>query len=360
MNFHNKLTFSMIRKATPRAVLLGLALTGSVSLAHAAPGKPVFCAWDILGKAGDTYAMVQDYALAMSKQGVDMEIKAYTDERVAAEDYRTGQCAGVILTGFRARPFNQLSGSIDSMGSTTVVKEGRIDMGASYGVLKRMIEVFASPQAGKMMVAGAHEIGGIVPIGAAYPIVRDRGQATVKALSGKKLAAFDNDKAQGWLAQRLGAQPVSVDVSSVGTKFNNGMADVIFLPALTYRPFELHKGMGKQGAFVKMPVMLPTFQVVLDKKAFPEGFGQASRAFWLSQYDRAMTLIAKAESSVPAGSWFELPTNEIAPYVEVLREGRMQGVDEGLYAKRTLNLLKKARCQLSPATAECATPTEVQ
>jgi len=327
--------------------------------AHAA-SKPVFCAWDILGKAGDSYAMVQDYAVAMSKQGVDFDLKAYIDERVAAEDFRTGQCAGVILTGFRARPYNQLTGSLDSMGSTTVVKDGRIDMAGSYDVLRRMIAAFASPQAAKMMVEGSNEIGGIVPIGAAYPIVRDRANAPLSALSGKRLGAFDNDKAQAWFAQKMGAQPVSIDVTSVGTKFNNGMMDVIYLPAVTYRPFELQKGMGPKGAFLKFPVMLPTFQVVLNRSALPEGFGQASRAFWLSQFDRSMALVSKAEASVPAPVWQELSADQLAPYVDMLRQGRLQGVEDGLYSKRTLNLLKKARCQVSPATAECTSPTEVQ
>ncbi|MFT3858218.1 MAG: DUF6091 family protein [Aquabacterium sp.] len=334
--------------------LLGVGLAGAVS------AKTVFCAWDVLGKAGDTYAMLQDYAVAMGRHGVDLELKAYVDERVAAEDFRTGQCAGVILTGFRARPFNQASGSLDSMGSTTIVHEGRIDMPASYDVLKRLIQVFASPQAAKLMVDGKYEVGGIVPIGAAYPIVRDRRLAPLPAMSGKRVGAFDNDRAQAWLVQKMGAQPVAVDVTSVGPKFNNGQMDVIFLPALTYRPFELAKGMGSHGAFVRMPVMLPTFQVVLDKGAFPEGFGQTSRSFWVSQYERAMQLIARAEASVPASAWHDLGPEQIAPYVDMLRQGRLQGVEDGLYSKRTLNLLKKARCQISPGVAECATPTEAQ
>ena len=252
------------------------------------------------------------------------------------------------------------AGSLDSMGSTTVMKDGHIDMGASYDVLKRMIQVFSSPQAAKLMAEGQHEVGGIIPIGAAYPIVHDRNYASVQAMAGKRIGTFDNDRAQAMLIQKLGAQPVAVDVSNVGTKFNNNMVDVTYLPALTYRPFELAKGMGAKGAFVRLPVMLPTFQVVLDKAAFPEGFGQLSRTFWLSQYDRAMQLINRSESGVPNNHWFDIPADAVAPYVEVLRQGRLEGAQAGLYSKRTLNLLKKARCQLSPANAECATQQEIE
>jgi len=39
----------------------------------------------------------------------------------ATEDDCAGQCAGVVVTGFRGRPFNGISGSIDSMGSALVI-----------------------------------------------------------------------------------------------------------------------------------------------------------------------------------------------------------------------------------------------
>ncbi len=73
-----------------------------------------------------------------------------------------------------------------------------------------------------------------------------------------------------------------------------------------------------------------------------------------------MTLVAKAEASVPAPVWQELSADQLPPYVDMLRQGRLQGVEDALYSKRTLNLLKKARCQVSPANAECSSPTEVQ
>jgi Family of unknown function (DUF6091) len=349
---------------TMRSPLLARWLTALtlplLALPALAANKPVLCAWDILGKSGDVYALAQDYALAMTKQGIEYEIKSYVDERVAAEDFKTGQCAGVILTGFRARPFNASSGSLDSVGSATVVKDGRIDMGSSYEVLKKMIQVFSSPQASKLMIEGNHEIGGILPVGAAYPVVRDRSMASVKALAGKRMGTFDNDKAQHLYAQQLGAQAVSVDVTSVGAKFNNGMVDMTHLPAITYKPFELAKGIGSKGAMVRMPVMIPTIQLVLNRTMLPDGAGQASRNFWLSQYDRVMQVIAKAEAGVPANVWLDVPIESVNDYMEALRQSRVAGAEQGLYNKRTLNLIKKARCQVSPASGECASATEVQ
>ena len=48
--------------------------------------------------------------------------------RVAVEDFRTGQCDGLIATAFRTRQFNPVAGSIDTLGATTIVKDGKIDI----------------------------------------------------------------------------------------------------------------------------------------------------------------------------------------------------------------------------------------
>ncbi|CAH0351106.1 putative solute-binding protein [Aquabacterium sp. CECT 9606] len=327
--------------------------------AQAQSGKPLFCVWDILGKSGDVYNLVLDQSIHMAKLGMPFEMRAYTDERVAIEDYRAGQCVGVVATGFRVRPFNGISGSIDSMGSALVIKEGKVDMAGSYEALRRVITVLSSPQAAKLMREGAHEVGGILPVGAAYPMIKDRTSTRLDQLAGKRIGVFDQDKPQALLIQQLGAQAISVDVASVGTKFNNGMVDMIHLPALTYRPFELSKGMGTQGAVVRVPAMFPTVQMLFNADKLPQGFGEASRQFWLAQFERQMQNIQRAEASIPAKVWTEVEPAVLASYVASLKEGRLIGAKQGLYAKRTLNMLKKARCAGSPVNAECAVATEV-
>ena len=163
----------------------GLALAAAAllsSVAVSAHAKNVVCVWDVAGKSGDVYAASTDYALAMQKHGADMELKGYVDERVAIEDFRAGQCDAVVATSFRTRQFNGVAGSIDSIGSTLVIKNGKVDIDAGYEVLRKVIQVFAAPAAGKLMVDGNYEVGGIFPLGAAYPIVRDRKNNTVESL----------------------------------------------------------------------------------------------------------------------------------------------------------------------------------
>ena len=343
-----------------QTLVLSGVLAGALCVAGAAQAKSLVCVWDVSGKSGDVYASALDYALAMQKNGADIEIKNYVDERVAIEDFRAGQCDGVVATALRTRPFNTVAGSIDSIGATTIVKGGKVDIPASYEVVRKVIQAFATPQAGKLMVEGNYEIGGIFPLGAAYPIVRDRQINSVEALSGKKIAAFDYDKAQSVMIQRIGAQPVSVDVTNVGPKFNNGFVDMVTLPAVAFKPFELYKGIGSKGGIGRFPILIPTVQIVLNRAKFPEGFGEKSRQYWLSQFDRALHVIDVAEKGVPAAMWNDLPSDAIPKYVQMFREARIQIAKEGIYNKRGLNIIKRARCNVNPADAECASQTEIE
>lgn len=341
-----------------RATRLGLAVAFAAGLVGPSWAGPLLCAWDILGKGGEVHTLAQDYATAMAREGVHFEVRTFTDERVLAEDFRAGQCAAAILTGFRVRPFNQLTGSLDSLGSAVVVREGKVDLAASYEVLRKLIQVFATPQAASLMIEGQYEVGGIMPVGAAYPMLRERFEITPHTLAGKRVAAFDHDRVQGMLIQKMGAQAVSSDVTNVGAKFNNGLVDLIHMPAITFKPFELAKGMGSKGGVLRMPVMIPTLQLVFNRAQVPVSLGQPSRVYWAALHEGAMKVIQRAEAEVPARYWFDLPPDHVQPYVEVLREGRIAGAKAGLYSWRTLNLMKKARCQLSPAMAECSMPSE--
>ena len=329
--------------------------TGLATAAHA--GQKV-CVYDLLGTSGDLFNMAKDYVVAMQKHGAAVELKGYTDERVASEDFRTGQCDGLIATAFRTRQFNAVAGSIDTLGATTIVKDGKIDVADSYEVVRKVIQTYTAPQAAKLMVDGNYEIGGILPLGAAYPVVNDRKINTVEALAGKRIASFDYDKAQAVMIQRIGAQPVSADITNFSTKFNNGTVDMIAAPTMAYKPLELYKGIGKNGAIARFPILILTYQVVLNKSKFPEGFGEHSRQYWLGQFDRAMQLIRQADASVPPGTWMDLTPENSYKYTLMLRESRIDIAQKGLYDKRGLKVIKKIRCSVNPGDPECATKSE--
>ena len=80
------------------------ALAAMVTASPLALAKQKICVFDILGTSGDGYNSAKDYAVEMQKHGADIELKAYIDERVAVEDFRTGQCDAVMATALRTRP----------------------------------------------------------------------------------------------------------------------------------------------------------------------------------------------------------------------------------------------------------------
>ncbi|PQA42923.1 putative solute-binding protein [Amnimonas aquatica] len=316
------------------------------------------CVYDLLGAQGDIFNMAKDYAVQAAREGVKLELKSYTDERVATEDLRAGQCDALMATGFRTRMFNPVAGALDSLGATTVIRNNKVDMAASYEVVQKTAQTFANPAAAKLMVRGNYEIGGIIPFGVAYPVVNDRKINTVEALAGKKIAAFDYDKAQAIMIERIGAQPVSADITSFAGKFNNGSVDFIAAPAMAYKPLELHRGIGSKGAIQRFPILILTYQVVLNQSKFPAGFGQKSREYWNGQFSRAMALIQKAERDVPAATWGDLTPDNMIKYTVMLRDARIDIAEQGVYDKQGLKIIKRVRCSLNAADSECATNSE--
>ena len=335
-----------------------LALSAAALSAHAAAGTQKVCVFDIVGATGDAYNMAKDYALAMQKEGAALDLKVYTNEAAAAADFRSGQCDALLATAFRTREFNGVAASIDTLGATTVIRDGKVDMPASYEVVRKVVQTFASPQAAGLMKSGVHEVGGIFPFGAAYLMVKDRANNTVEALAGKKIAAFDHDKAQSLMIQRIKAQPVSADIDNFATQFNAGSLDMIAAPTLAYKPLELNKGLGAKGGISRFPLMILTYQVVLNPSKFPAGFGEKSRGYWAGQFDRAMALIGNADAGIPASAWIELSADQARQYNAMLQESRLAILSQGVYDKAGLKVIKKVRCSVNPAEAECKAANE--
>jgi hypothetical protein len=337
-----------------RKKLWAFLLASSFSLsAQAQQGNQKLCVYDLLGAAGDIFAMAKDYEVASKAWGGNVKLHSYTDERIATQDFIAGECDAVFATGFRTRQFNAITASIDSLGASSIVKDGKVDMNASYEVVRRAIQVFSSPNSTKTAINGKFEIAGIIPFGTAYPVLNDRKIQTVEDLAGKKIAAFDYDKAQAVMIQKIGAQPVSADITNFASKFNNGIVDMIAAPAAAYKPLELYRGIGTKGAINRFPIVILSYQMVINTSKFPVGFGLESRKYWSGQYDRALKLILRAEQTIPEKTWSDLTPENMIKYTIMLRESRGSIVEQGIYDKQGLSIMKKIRCSVNRADSEC-------
>ena len=332
----------------------------SISLVPTQASAQKICVFDFIGATGDVFNLVRDYALSMQREGANIELKGYNDEAVAWNAFLNRQCDGFVGTAFRTRQLNAAAGSIDSLGATTIVRRGNVDMPASYEVMRKLIQTYAapSPQVAKLMVSGEYEVAGIAPAGAAYPFVNDRKLKSIEELAGKRIVALDYDKAQAAMIQRIKAIPVPSTTSNFHLKFNSGQVDMMAAPTIAYQPLELSRGLGRKGAVVRFPLLLTSFQLIIRHERFPEGFGAKSRTFWAGQFDRMLQIIRRADATIPPLQWQDLEPDDAVKYTLLLRESRIQLAQQGLYDKRGLKVLKRVRCHVNPADDECATKLE--
>lgn len=340
----------MMRTIRLLAPLLLAALPGLAAAAPppaAALKKATFCIYDPLGTRGDAFSIAQDHALVARSWGVDMRLKPYTDERVAAEDFKAGLCDGVAITTIRARQFNPFVGSIDSVGAIPSVTHMRL-----------LLEALANPKLAPRMVHAGYEVVGVVPMGAAYVLVNDRRIDSVEKAAGKKVAVLDIDKAQAKIVQRLGAQPVASDLSNFAGKFNSRQVDVLVAPVVLYEPLELYRGVMPKGAIYRFPLGQISATLVIRAERFPAGFGQKSRQHVLREMQKAFDVAIRAEKAIPDAHWMTLSPADEARYLKMMREARIQLMQEGVYDRDMLRLLKAIRCRVEPGNAECALTDE--
>lgn len=327
-----------------KTMLMTAGLMTAVSTVQA---KQVMCVFDLVGKNGDVFALMKDYQLAAKQWGADIELKVGQNEGVIAEDFKAGKCDAVSITGMRGRQFNNFTGSLDAIGAIPDLK-----------LAVQVMQGLASPTFAKHMVKGNYEVAGVVPVGDAYLMVRDRSINTVAKAAGKKIAVLDYDQAQKIMVQQIGAQAVSADVTNFGSKFNNGQVDIIGAPAAVFRPLELHKGLGTKGAIVNYPILQVTGNVIIRADKFPAGYGQKSRDWIKTQLPRANQILGKMKADIPAKYWMNVPAGDQPGYQKLMRESRISLTKQGVYNKQMMKLLWQFRCKNSPKNFECSMQEE--
>lgn len=326
-----------------------LALAAALPLISIAPQSHAqrFCVFDPVGAQGDAYSAARDFSLVARRWGVNIELKPYTSETIAVEDFKSGQCDMVSMTGMRARQFNLFTGSADAVGGIE-----------DYSQMRKLLQLLTSPKLAKLMVSGNYEIIGFVPLGAAYPFVNDRSINTLAKAAGKKIAVLEWDKTQAMLVQSLGAQPVASDITNFGSKFNNGQVDIIVAPIVAYKPLELYRGLGTKGAIARFPVVQLTAQIVARRDRFPDDFGQLSREYMSKQTDYAFSIIRQEERDIDKKYWASVPRQDRESYIQSLKEARLRLTKEGYYDKRMMSILKRVRCSTNQSDAECSSNDE--
>ncbi|MDO8331182.1 MAG: DUF6091 family protein [Fluviicoccus sp.] len=314
--------------------------------------KPItikFCIFDIMGTSGDAFSYAKDLALEAKKWNINAEMRAYTDERVAAEDFKAGQCDGVAISTMRAKQFNFFIGSIDSPGSLPTWRH-----------VRELISLLANPKMAPLTISGPYQVAAVIPLGGAYVMVNDRQIDSIEKAAGKKVAVLDFDKAQAKIVQGLGAQPVASDITNFAGKFNNGQVDIIAAPAVAFKPLELYKGLGTKGAIFRFPLVQITATVLIRRDKFIKDVPdfddrvQKMREFAFTKLDVVERMVNASEADIPKKYWMDLTKADQDKYTRLMREVRINMTKEGMYDKKMMSLMKKVRCKIEPTNEECS------
>ncbi|MGF2880349.1 putative solute-binding protein [Acinetobacter johnsonii] len=325
-------------------ILSTLALCAFSSMVQA---KQQVCVFDLLGKAGESYKFLEEWALVSKKWGAQVQLISFQDEDLADKAFQNDKCDAVYMTSMRARAYNKFAGSIDALGGVP-----------SNKIAQKAVEYVLDPRNTKRMTTTLqgenYEVAGIGLIGSAYIFVKDRSLNTIEKAQGKKFAILHYDRAQRVMVERVGAVPVMSDISNFIKKFNTGEVDVVAAPAYAYKPLEIEKGLGSKGAMLNFPVVNVTSDLIVRPERFPAQFGEQSRQWFLQKIPQSFAMVQRLEAAIPSKIKMQLSKEDKEKYQRLLREGRIDLTKQGVYDPGMMRVLKKARCTVERTNFECS------
>ena len=309
--------------------------------------KQQVCVFDLLGKAGESYKFLEEWALVSKKWGAQVQLISFQDEDLADKAFQNDKCDAVYMTSMRARTYNKFAGSIDALGGVP-----------SNKIAQKAVEYVLDPRNTKRMTTTlqgeSYEVAGIGLIGSAYIFVKDRSLNTIEKAQGKKFAILHYDRAQRVMVERVGAVPVMSDISNFIKKFNTGEVDVVAAPAYAYKPLEIEKGLGSKGAMLNFPVVNVTADLIVRPERFPAQFGEQSRQWFLQKIPQSFVMVQRLEAAIPSKIKMQLSKEDKEKYQRLLREGRIDLTKQGIYDPGMMRVLKKARCTVERTNFECS------
>lgn len=328
-----------------RAPALALVLSCIFSASSFALEKKKICVWDPVGRTGPVMEFYSDLKPKAMAWGLDLELIAYTDEKVAANDFRAEVCEATHLSAILSRQFVPFAGTLDAIGGISS-DEG----------LAKVIATMANPKLNKVLTNGPYEAVAAWPVGSMYAFVTDKNIDTVSDFSGKKISVLNEDPQAHKLANLVGASPVGTSLATFSGQFNNGNIDILLMPALAYNTFELYHGLGDKGGILDHRMYYGMLQTISRKDQFPADFGENMRKYVLGRLKDINKLVADAEAEIPSKYWIKTDQTTRDEFTSLSREIRVALKEEQLMDAKALKLLWKIRCSENPSNSECVSP----
>ncbi len=332
--------------AVVRALIIATSLLAGTQ-ASAAPTERKICVWDPVGNGGPVAGLVRDMVPKALGWGVNLKLDVYSDEKVAANDFKGSACDAVVTTDLSVRDFNPFTSTFSAVGGIRNTQE-----------LQTLMSTVTHPKLAPLMRHGPYEVAGILPLGSVFIYVRDKSIDRVERLQGRKMAVLNSDPVISSMVARVGGAAVNSSLTSMAGQFNSGSVDIIFAPAVAYNVMELYKGVGNEGGILDYPLLQSSLQVIIRHEKFPPDFGQNLREYSFSRLDSMMEVVKSAESAIPADHWIKVADELRGGYDDYMKASRLALRDDGYYAPKALTVMRKVRCRHEPTRSECAEQNE--
>jgi hypothetical protein len=304
--------------------------------------RKTFCVWDPVGRNGPVVTFYSDVIPKAQAWGLDIRFEAYTDESVAANEFKAGRCEAVVLTSILSRQFVQFAGTMDAIGAISSQKG-----------LELALATLARERAGKLMTDGNYEVVTTFPVGSMFAFVRDKSIDTIDDFAGKKLAILNGDPQLQKFADLAGASKVNVTLATFAGQFNNGTVDIVIMPALAYNTFELYHGLGEDGGIIDYRLYYGMLQTIAKRDQFPEGFGHKMRKYMLTRLKAMKKMVEDAEDEIPEKYWIKTSQFVKDDIDHFSKRVRLALRDENVNNPTALKLFWKIRCRLDRSRGEC-------
>ncbi|MFV5534107.1 putative solute-binding protein [Acinetobacter pittii] len=319
-----------------------LALILSVTAVASWAEDQVWCAYDPIGSQGDITRRLNDIRLYAQQYQVKFKVVTYQKEQQAIQAFDDGKCSGLAASNFNTYRYNQFMGSTAGIG---LIPNNR--------TAKSFLQLLNHPTIEKRLVSKNYEAIGMIPIGTAYMVLKNRNLSRVAQLRNQRIGVLPNNPPQQALVRSVGAQPVYVDLSNAIAQFKQNKIDIIAAPVYGLLPYNLQKEFGPDTQVINFPLAYFGVNLIIKPQAYPANFGRKIRGWFVQNSQLLTNRATQWENHLPAYYWVDVSFYEKQSYDVMVAKIRNQYVLSGYYDAYFVQLMKRLRCMDDPRYFEC-------
>lgn len=319
-----------------------LALILSVTAVASWAEDQVWCAYDPIGSQGDITRRLNDIRLYSQQYQVKFKVVTYQKEQQAIQAFDDGKCSGLAASNFNTYRYNQFMGSTAGIG---LIPNNR--------TAKSFLQLLNHPTIEKRLVSKNYEAIGMIPIGTAYMVLKNKNLSRVAQLRNQRIGVLPNNPPQQALVRSVGAQPVYVDLSNAIAQFKQNKIDIIAAPVYGLLPYNLQKEFGPNTQVINFPLAYFGVNLIIKPQAYPANFGRKIRGWFVQNSQLLTNRATQWENHLPAYYWVDVSFYEKQSYDVMVAKIRNQYVLSGYYDAYFVQLMKRLRCMDDPRYFEC-------